>query len=279
GVPVVVNTVHGLYATPDDRLVKRAVVYAAEAFASRWSDAEMIQSAEDVELIQRLHLAPRRRVRHLGNGIDLTRFHPAAQRRHPAPVVVGTVGRLVAEKGYVELFEAMRLVGDRARLVVVGGDDPDKPDALDPHVIAAARAVGVEFLGHRHDVDQLYPDFDLFVLASHREGMPRALMEAAASGLPAVATDIRGCREVVDNGVTGLLVKPRSAAALAAAITTLVDSADLRRRMGDAARARAEELFDERRIVRQVIATYRNVAAKKSITLVADPNATATPAG
>ena len=130
-------------------------------------------------------------------------------------VVVGTVGRLVAEKGYVELFEAMRgFDALEVTLVVVGGPDAEKSDALDERFLAVAAADGVTLLGHRDDVDDLLGAFDVFVLASHREGQPRAAMEAAATGLPIVATNIRGCRQVVDDGVTGLLVPVRSPVAL-----------------------------------------------------------------
>ena len=120
-------------------------------------------------------------------------------------MLVGTVGRLVAEKGLPELFAAMtRLPRDRFVLVVVGAPDPVKPDALGADEVARAREHGVRFLGHRDDVDALYAAMDVFVLASHREGFPRAAMEATAMGLPVVATDVRGCREVVDDGVTGI---------------------------------------------------------------------------
>ena len=116
-VPVIVNTVHGLYATEDDRVAARAVVYGLEAFAARFSDAELVQNPEDLALLQRLHLTKHARL--LGNGVDLTRFDRArfsAEARRAAraalgacddTIVVGTVGRLVAEKGYPELFEAM----------------------------------------------------------------------------------------------------------------------------------------------------------------------------
>ncbi|HDL49220.1 MAG TPA: hypothetical protein ENH33_04580, partial [Actinobacteria bacterium] len=77
GVPIVVNTVHGLYAAPDDQWWKRAVVYGLEAIASRFSDAELVQSAEDLELLRRLHITPAPKLRHLGNGVDLTRFDPS----------------------------------------------------------------------------------------------------------------------------------------------------------------------------------------------------------
>ena len=279
GVPIVVNTVHGLYATEDDPWARRAVVYTLEALASRFSDAELVQNAEDVATMRRFHLAARRKIRHLGNGVDLQRYRPGrlTERERRAiraewgadddTVVVGAVGRLVAEKGYPELVEAVADLGPPVRLVVVGGHDPDKPDALDDAVVARAEESGVRFLGHRPDVDRLLDAFDVFVLASHREGVPRAAMEAAACGLPVVATDIRGCRQVVEHGLTGLLVPTRDAAALREAIRSLADDSALRVRMGEAAVTKARREFDERDVVRRVMDCYQQVAVRKGFTL------------
>ena len=107
---------------------------------------------------------------------------------------------------------------------------------------------------------------DIFVLASHREGFPRAAMEASAMGLPVVATDVRGCREVVEDGVTGSLVPVDDAAALAAALRALQEPGT-RRALGDAARTRARQHFDERRVVEIVLAAYRRVARQKGLAL------------
>jgi glycosyltransferase involved in cell wall biosynthesis len=275
-VPVVVNTVHGLYATQEDALVKRALVYALEGIAARCSDAELFQNREDLALMQRLHLT--RHARLLGNGVDLTRFDPerfsAADRARVRAelgvdddtVVVGAVGRLVAEKGYPELFVAMDHLPDRYRLVVVGGEDPEKPDSLPAEILARARGRGVRFLGHRDDVDRLYAAMDVFVLASHREGFPRAAMEASAMALPVVATDVRGCREVVDPGVTGELVPVQDPAALSSALLALGEP-EHRAAFGGAARQRARAHFDERRVVEAVLATYREVARRKGVDL------------
>ncbi|HIE21599.1 MAG TPA: glycosyltransferase family 1 protein, partial [Acidimicrobiia bacterium] len=126
GVPIVVNTVHGLYASPESPMLKRAFVYALEGLASRFSDAELVQNPEDLELLGRLGITPRSKLRLLGNGVDLERFNPdraresreakrAALGLEPDDVVVGFVGRLVAEKGLPELIEAA-----------------DRPDALLP---------------------------------------------------------------------------------------------------------------------------------------------------
>ena len=278
GVPIVVNTVHGLYATPADPLLRRALVYSLEAFASRWSDVELVQNIEDVELMRRRRLVGRRKLRHLGNGVDLRRFDPDRRAGDRAElraswgidertVIVGTVGRLVAEKGYIELFEAVADLGPDVRLVVVGGPDPDRPDALDAAVLQRATAAGVVLLGHRDDVERLLGGFDVFVLASHREGQPRAAMEAAASGLPIIATDVRGCRQVVDDGTTGLLVPVDDVGALRAAIRTLAASPERRQAMGAAGRAKAEREFDEREVVRRVMDAYAWAAEQRGFRL------------
>lgn len=277
GVPIVVHTTHGLFATTEDRWSKRALVYLAEAFASRFSDAELVQNPEDLALMNRLRLVPRHRAALLGNGVDLGRFDPAGpagDRRAelraelgagPDQVVVGTVGRLVREKGYPELFDAAELLGERYLVVAIGQDDPDKADALSAQLIERARSAGVRFLGMRPDVEGLYAAMDVFVLASHREGLPRAAMEAAAMGLPAVATDVRGCRQVVEHDVTGLLVPVRDPTALAEAIRRLGEDVGLRQRMGAAGRQRALGHFDERHVVAKVMATYEEVARRKGL--------------
>jgi len=175
-------------------------------------------------------------------------------------VVVGLVGRLVREKGYREVFAAARAVRARhphVRFVVVGPTDLDKADAItQTELDGAAADAGMVFLGMRDDVQRLYPAMDLYVLASHREGFPRSAMEAAAMGLPIVATDIRGCRQVVDDAVNGLLVPVRDAARLATAIGELVGDPQRRAAMGKASRNKAVAEFDDRRQVAITLELY-----------------------
>lgn len=267
-VPAIVNTVHGLYALPEDRWRKRAVVYSLERIAAWGSDAELVQNPEDIDTLRRIGV-PARKVHLLGNGVDLARFIPpdptvrAAVRAElgagPDTVVCGVVGRLVWEKGYREVFDAARRLRARApevMVVVVGPEDPAKADGVDAGALAAARADGVRFLGMRDDVERLYAGMDLYVLASYREGFPRSAMEAAASGLPVIATDIRGCRQVVDHGRTGLLVPAREAVALAEAVATIASDADLRRTMARRARDRAVAEFDQTTQIRITLETY-----------------------
>lgn len=283
GVPMVVNTVHGMYATEDDRLLKRIIVYVLEAIAARFSDAELAQNIEDVELMNRYRITVESKMRLLGNGVDLDRFDPArvgteARERLRAEwgvgedtIVVGIVGRLVAEKGYPELFAAMEQLDDRYVLVVAGPDDPSKADALPREMVRRAEANGVTMLGMRSDVDELYAAFDLFVLPSHREGFPRAAMEAAAMGLPIVATDIRGCRQVVTDDRNGYLVPVLDPDALAGAIRRLGDDADLRSRLGTGSFERSRSEFDENRVVDIVMDTYRRVARQKGLSGLLTP--------
>ncbi len=273
-VPVVVNTVHGLYATPGDGLAKRAVVYGLERVASTCSQAELVQNREDLETLAAVGV-PRSKLHLLGNGVDLTRFDPgradpqvrAALRASvgaaPDDVVVGLVGRLVAEKGYREVFAAAQLLRDRmpnVRFVVIGPDDPAKRDGIhaDELARAAARA-HITFLGSRDDVADWYTAMDLYLLASHREGFPRSAMEAGAMGLPIVATDIRGCREVVVDGRNGYLVPVRDPIAMAEAVSFLAGDPARRRTLAAEARVHAERHFDQQRVIEITLAVYERL--------------------
>jgi glycosyltransferase involved in cell wall biosynthesis len=270
-VPVIVNTVHGLYAQPHDPWARRAVVYGLERVAARCSHAELLQNVEDLPVLQRLGVRPEK-LHVLGNGIDLDRFDPgrvdagtrAALRARwnvgDDAIVCGAVGRLVWEKGYRELIEAARLLHarePRVQFVVVGPRDDAKAEALTAADVERAEALGnIRFVGEHADVEACYAAFDLYALASHREGFPRSAMEAAAMGLPVVATDIRGCRQVVDDGRTGVLVPVRDACALAEAIHRLVADVPAREAMSAAARDKAAREFDQRRCIGVTLDVY-----------------------
>ncbi len=270
-VPAVVNTIHGLYALPEDRWTKRAAVYGLERLAVTCSDAELVQNPEDITTLRRLRVPEaqdpparqRDRPRALRPVAHRARSRGGELRASvgagPDDVVCGLVGRLVWEKGYREVFTAVESLRDRLpnlRVFVAGPIDDAKADAVTRADIEQAERSGIVFLGMRDDVDALYAAMDLYVLASHREGWPRSAMEAAAMGVPVVATDIRGCRQVVQDGVTGLLVPARDAAALARAVETLALDGERRRTMGAAARDKAAAEFDEQRVIAVTLAVY-----------------------
>lgn len=271
-VPVVVNTVHGLYATPEDPWLRRSLVYGLERVAAACSDAELLQSEEDLPVLRRLRV-PAGRLQVLGNGIDLARFRvPTDQERAQAraafgiaddQVAVGVVGRLVWEKGLREVFDAAQTLSATTPSVVVvvaGGPDSEKSDGLRSEDLAdITAATGVRFVGEQRDIERFYRALDVFVLASYREGFPRAAMEAAASGVPVVATDIRGCRQAVDHQVSGLLVPPRDAQALTEAVESLAIDPDRRAALAAGAIAKASRDFDQQQVIDRTLATYRRL--------------------
>ncbi|MGH2652677.1 MAG: glycosyltransferase family 4 protein, partial [Actinomycetota bacterium] len=279
GVPCIVNTVHGLYATPEDRLSRRLPVLAVEAAAARLSDLELYQSEEDLVWARsRGVVSPSKSVL-LGNGCDLQRLDPGAvgpdevlalRRELGIPegsIVVGMLGRLVREKGYLELFRAAREVRashPQVRFLAVGGADPAKADAVSEQEVSRAKE-DVIFAGWREDVPELLALMDVFVLPSWREGVPRAAIEAAAMGRPLVLSDIPGCRQVAREGVEGFLVPPRNAARLEEAIWALVDDPGRRRRMGSAARVRAVACLDEERVVASLLERYCILLRRKGM--------------
>jgi glycosyltransferase involved in cell wall biosynthesis len=263
-VPVVIHTVHGLLVHDRMPLLRRVVGLAIERFTAAFSDYLFFQSRDDIAFARRSRLKPISRLLYLGNGIDPQRFsrkkdpglRASIRRRVGVPetaFVVGTVGRLVWEKGYAELFRAAAILAEKYRemcVVVIGSVEPDQRDGLTPQDLDRLRGrSNLRFLGHRHDLPELYAMMDLFILPSHREGIPRSLMEASAMELPVIASDIRGCREVVVDGVTGLLVPVRDAAALAAAIARLYRQPEVAHAMGQAGRAHIVVNFDERAVL------------------------------
>ncbi|HEY7609240.1 MAG TPA: glycosyltransferase family 4 protein [Alphaproteobacteria bacterium] len=258
GVPKIVYTAHGFYFHERMAWPKRAAFAVLEWLGGRLTHVLFTQAEEDAATARRLGLA-KGAIAAIGNGVDPAQFHPAAaaaERRRlraelgagDGDVVILTVGRLVAEKGYVELIEAMRSV--EARLWIVGERlESDHADAVD-HAVQAAESDPllkrrVRFLGYRADVPQLMRAADIYTLPSHREGMPRSVIEAMMSGLPVVGTDIRGTREEVVEGESGTLVPVGDAKALAAALARLVAHPKLRAAWGAKGRERALSLYRE----------------------------------
>ena len=272
GVPVVVNTLHGFYFHDGTKPVPRRFYVLMERLAARCSDVILSQNQEDMKTAVDERIADPELLKWLGNGIDLRRFD---RRQIPertlgelreeigldaeAPVV-GFVGRLVEEKGILDLLEAARSVLESnpdAQFLIVGPYDQEKPDALRPDV---AERYGVQsqcrFLGMRDDMPELYALMDVLVLPSYREGFPRAPMEASAMGVPSLVTDIRGCREAVVQGENGLMFPVGDSDALADAIVEVLGDPPRREAMGRKARQMAEEKFDEQRVFDRVLAEY-----------------------
>lgn len=256
GVPRIAYTCHGFWFNNPGPWPRRAAGFVMEWLAGRVTDLYLTVSREEAADARRLHISAR--ATPVGNGRDPAVFHPdsaararirAALRVAEDRVVVIAVSRLVRHKGHPELAAAMRALPS-AELWVVGerlasdrGED----------MLAVLRDAGLgprlKLLGYREDIAALLAAADIFALPSHFEGLPMSVIEAMLTGLPVVATDIRGPREQVVDGETGLLVPPRQVAPLAAALARLAGDPALRAAMGTAGRERACLLYDETRVV------------------------------
>lgn len=252
GVRVVAYTCHGFLFNQPGPWWRRGLAFAIEWVGGRLTDVFLTVSEEEAGDARRLGIHAGAVA--VGNGRDARRFRPDHEARRQVraelrcadtAVVVVIVSRLVRHKGYPELLAAMREVPD-AELWVVGERlASDHGADLEPLFAEAGLGLRLRRLGYRADVAAVLAAADIFVLPSHFEGLPMSVIEAMLTGLPVVATDIRGSREQVVDAVTGLLVPAGNVGALATALRAMVEDGSSRARMGVAGRSRAMAMFDE----------------------------------
>jgi glycosyltransferase involved in cell wall biosynthesis len=284
GVPVIVNTVPGLGSLYVDgglrRRALRAVYECLQGLASRRADRTTFQNLEDKEEFVACGIVPAGRTALIpGSGVRTDLFDPAIlseeDRRRvrsslgvPADTLLVTmVARVIRTKGVAEFVAAARDVGrhfPKSRFLLVGAPDPASVDRFPP-VELAEFARAVLWPGTCRDVRGVLAASDLFVLPSYlREGIPRALLEAAAMALPLITTDTPGCKEVVEDGVNGFLVPVRDSAALAQAIDLLLRRPDLRREFGPRSRRLAVERFDLSVVAARTRVLYQELLAREA---------------
>lgn len=272
GVPVVVHTIHGLLFHDGQPRARQMLYQIPERITAAFADRLLSQSREDVERAVHARLCHSEKITWIGNGIDLLRFSRKSAdagtlRRElglkTEDFVVGFVGRLVVEKGLCELFEAVRSLVPKypwLKLLVIGFDERGHSKAVPSAAMEAmVRSGAMVFAGARTDMPRCYAAMNVLAHPSHREGVPKACLEASAMGLPVIATDIRGCRETIVRGKTGLLIPPRSTQALAAAIEQMALNRALCREMGIAGRKFVSENFDHRMVLRRVLDVYEEI--------------------
>lgn len=226
----------------------------------------ILQNPDDVSRFRDARVVDPERIRLIpSSGVDCERYTPAPEgNRPPGEFRVLFVGRLLWEKGVGEYVEAARLLRDEGRPVtflLAGKPDPGNPGSVPRATVEEwAREGLVEWLGHVEDMAALLQTVHALALPSYYgEGVPRSLIEGAASGVPLVTTDMPGCREVVTHEREGLLVPSRDARALARAVARLDDDADLARELGQAGRAKAVHEFDERIVLDRTLAAYQEL--------------------
>jgi glycosyltransferase involved in cell wall biosynthesis len=218
----------------------------------RGSRAVFFQNPDDLADFERLRLIPRgtRRVIVNGSGVDVDAFPMRPMPDDERPIVL-YAGRLLRDKGIYELIDAARLLRTRrpdVRVQVLGYYDSN-PACVTPAQMQAWSDEGViEFLGETRDVRPYLEAATALVLPSYREGTPRSVLEALATGRPVVVTDVPGCRETVIDGENGYLVPPFDPEGLADGIERLLADPDRLRRMAVRARQIAEEKYDARKV-------------------------------
>lgn len=261
-----VNALTGLgYAfTGDPRragAVRRLLSAVLRVLLNRPISRTLVQNPDDWKALEQLGVRPERLVMIPGSGVDTQALRPLPEPL--GPITVGFAGRLLTDKGIRALVAAHRLLRQRGldiRLLIAGEPDPANPASVSQTEAEAwGREDGITWLGHLDDIRQLWERSHIAALPSHREGLPKSLLEAAAFGRPMVATDAPGCREIVLHERTGLLVPIEDPSSLAQAIGRLAGSAELRARYGAAARELVESKMSARAVGEATVQLYRSL--------------------
>lgn len=263
-VPVVLFTAHGWAFTEGHAAWKRRLLAMMERMAARWSTRIVCVSAHDRRLAQEFGVGGQTQLVVIHNGITVPappHVNGDAVRRTLGvtdPPLIVSVGRLAPQKDPMTLLRAARRL--TAGTVMLVGDGPLRA-ACDRYVREHGLDDRVILSGMRTDVSGILEVADIFALASRWEGLPLAIIEAMMAGLPVVATRVGGVPELVEDGVTGVIVPPGDSEALASALQRLMADPELRRRMGQAGRERALRYFAEERMTRETEKLYEDLLA------------------
>ena len=286
GADIIVGTLPGLgslYTTESEARLKdrvvRMVYETLQRASSRVSDATVFQNTRDFQQMTTRGIVPAHTAQVIASsGVKTQVFDRAQVRRYETDalraewdipqdaLIVTMISRIIRAKGVMEFAQAARIVKQThpdVHFLLVGPIDQDSDDKLTTAEMSEVMSA-VQWVGVRTDVRTILAASDIFTLPTYyREGIPRVLLEASSMGVPSVTTDMPGCSDVVEDGVNGLVIEPRSVEALAEALTRLIEDANLRRRLSNMARARALEEFDLGKISAQTRAVYANLLNRK----------------
>lgn len=266
GVPIVVNAMTGLgfvftSLTLKARLIRMVALWPLRIACRRRNVTMIFQNPEDLQKFADLDISHRGcSVLIRGSGVDTRVFTPRQGGTTGQPVVM-VVSRMLWDKGIAEFVAAARALkatGSNARFVLVGGTDPNPSSVPESELRQWSEEGAVEWWGKRDNMPDVWRQADVACLPSYAEGLPKTLLEAAATGLPLVASDIPGCREIAREGVTGMLVAKGDAVGLANALRCLIESPELRRAFGANARAVAEQEFTVQSVIKQTLDVYQS---------------------
>jgi glycosyltransferase involved in cell wall biosynthesis len=269
-----IYTVHGLYSHENMNKIKYNLVFFLEFISIVLSHRVLFQSNEDYQLIQKKFPWLKKRLLYIGNGIDSASFRLNSEDREKTRSALSIesdqitfiiVARLVWEKGFMEIAEAMEKavkVYPQLKLLIVG--DGLQETEIKRQFQDLNLGDQTLFLGFRKDLDHVLAASDVFLLPSYREGVPRSVLEAMATGLPVICTDIRGCREVVVHEETGILIPARNSQKLYESMVLLIEEQELRAKMGQKGKERAEDLFQEKDVLNRQFRIFSDLIGEKS---------------
>lgn len=287
GVPLIISTVTGLGYTFVERSgigskLARKFNLRMYSIANRLADQVAFQNPDDMELLRDNRCLPiaKGRLIHGGSGVDVTEYVPGARSSAESlkmrrslgisndAFIAMFVGRLQLDKGIVEFVEAARYLKKRREdivFVMVGAPDPGNKRSVSESTLSQWKSEGdVIFTGRREDVPKLMAIANTLTAPTfYREGLPRTLLEAAATGLPLIGTDMPGVRGAITHNVNGILVPTRDSMALANAVETLADDKSKAQRYGEASLDRAKNEFDHRRVVGEYLKMYDELWADR----------------
>src|ERR1700733_12700470 len=260
-------------ATWRTRLLKGILKWLLPSLLNRPGDVVLVQNPDDRAALAGLGISAARITLIPGSGVDTDAMQPLPEP--DGPITYGFAGRLLTDKGIRALVAAHDIVrhqGLQTNLLIAGNPDPANPASGSVQEVNEwTQRAGITWLGHVNDITSLWRRCHFAVLPSHREGLPMSLLEAAACGKPLIATDAPGCREIVIDDQTGLLVPIEDPPRLAEAILRLVNSPELRARYGAAARKIVVDKLSAKIIGKAVVALYDRLALERTTEIVRPP--------
>jgi glycosyltransferase involved in cell wall biosynthesis len=283
-VPIIVNTIPGLgyvfTRTEMKRKILRIIVSLLYKISAKLCDFIFFQNEDDKRLFINHKIVSHGKTLVVpGSGVD-TQYYSQDRinkkiineakkelKHKPNQIVILMASRMLYDKGIAELVECSSRIKEKkpeVRFILAGPLDTGNPAHIPLQVIEKWEEENkIEYLGRRQDIRELIAMSDIVVLPSYREGKPRFLLEAMSMGKPIITTDVPGCRDTVENGLNGILVPMKDVESLFNAVLKLVNDVELRRKMGEKSRKKAEREFDEKIVVDQTMEIYSQFIKQK----------------